>query len=151
MIPWNYDPSQYSKEDYNFPLIPEGEYQVKILDVKYKSSSTGKDMYVIKIGLVDEPGILFYNLVFAPENPQMTNQNLGRIYDSFDIPAGEMNSAKWIGKVGAAKIKHETYNNKDRAVVENFLIKERQEELGFLTPFDIEEDTLNLGEDDLPI
>jgi hypothetical protein len=148
---WDYDQNQYSKEDYNFPLIPEGEYQVKILDVKYKIASTGKDMYAMKLGLINEPGILFYNLVFNPDNPQNTNQNLGRIYDSFDIPMGEMDSGKWIGKVGAAKVKHELYNNKNRAVVENFLIRERQEELGFLTPFEIEEDVLDLSEEELPI
>jgi hypothetical protein len=151
MIPWDYDSNQYSKEDFNFPLIPEGEYRVKMIDVKYKLSSTGKDMYVLKIGLVDEQGILFYNMVFDPDNRQRTNQNLGRIFDSFDIPAGEMDSNKWIGQIGAVKIKHETYKEKERAAVENFLTKERQEELGFLTPREIEEDVLDLNEDELPI
>jgi hypothetical protein len=150
MIPWDYDGSQYSKEDFVFQIAPEGEHSVKILDVRYKEASTGKDMYVLKLGLVEDTGILFYNLVFDPDKPQMTNQNLGRIYDSFDIPAGEMDSTKWIGKVGAAKIKHETYNNKDKAAVESFLTKERQEELGLLTPREIEEGELVLEEDGLP-
>ncbi|MDR1979558.1 MAG: hypothetical protein LBQ42_12560 [Synergistaceae bacterium] len=149
MIPWDYDDSQYSKDD-TFPLVPEGEYPVKILEVKYQESQTKKDMYVLKVKLLDLSGILFYYLVFDPENSGMTHQNLGRIYDSFDIPKGEMDGNQWVGKVGAAKVEHEEYKGKPQARIARFLTRERQEELGFLTPRDIEEGVFDL-DDDLPL
>lgn len=147
MIMWNYDASQYNKDGLKFVLIPEGEHPVKILDIRYSLSKTGNDTYVIKIGLLNEPGVIFYHLAFLHDRPNITNQNLGRIYDSFDIPAGEMNPATWIGKIGAAKIKHEIYNNKERAVIEDFLTQERQNELGWPQKEEKEEDFVEDGGD----
>jgi hypothetical protein len=151
MIPWDYDGNKYSKEDV-YPLAPEGEYPVKILDVKFKVSTTDKDMYVMRLGVVDKPGTLFYNLVFEPDNKDRTNQNLGRIFDSFAIPAGELDTNKWINKVGAAKIKHEpdTYRGGDKASIERFLTQERQVELGFVTPREVEEGELDLDGEEMP-
>jgi hypothetical protein len=107
-------------------------------------------MYVMKIGMVDGTGLMYHNIVFLPENPKITDQNLGRIYDSFGIPVGEMDPNKWKNKVGAARIKHEPYTGKDdkekkRAAIDDFLTQERQEELGFVTRRVVEEGVLDLN------
>jgi hypothetical protein len=35
----------------------------------------------------------------------------------------------WIGKVGAAKVKHEKYNGEDREKIAYFIAKDRQDKL----------------------
>ena len=131
---WDYDNSQYSKEDNDFPLVPEGEYRVKILEVEDKRSSTNKDMRVLKLGLADEEGTLIYNLVFDPDKRRFTNQALGRIFDSFKIPEGELNIAHWVDEIGAAEITHKEYKGRMYLNIKSFLTQERQQELGFLDP-----------------
>ena len=141
MTPWKYNSDEYSKDDNDFPLIPEGEYQVKILDVKDTMSKTNKDMRVLKIELIGEEGKLPYNLVFDPENRRFTNQALGRIFDSFKIPEGKLDRFEWLDKIGAAEIVHEEYKDRTYAKIKRFLTQERQEELGFYSknPFDAQE------------
>jgi hypothetical protein len=154
MIPWDYDATQYSKGG-AFSIAPEGEHQVKIVDVDYKTTSTNKDMYVLKCKLVNSPGSVFYNLVFLPDKPEVTNQNLGAIYDSFGIREGEMDANKWINKIGAVMVEHESYSDrkgleKERAIVKYFLTQERQVELGFITPREVEEGELDLDGEEMP-
>ena len=131
MPTWDYDANQYSKEDY--ALIPEGEYRVKIVEAKARQSSTMKDMIVLKLKVEGQTGNLFYNLVFDPEKPGMTNQNLGRILDSFRLPPankGEIPYWTWQGAYGAAKVRHGEYKGKPKAEIESFLTQEKQAELG---------------------
>lgn len=131
MPTWAYDASQYSKED--FALIPEGEYRVKIVESSSKQSSTLKDMIVLKLKVEGQPGHIFYNLVLDPWNRGMTNQNLGRIYDSFRLPEppdDDIPYWSWAGAYGAAKVRHKEYRGKLRAEIESFLTQEKQAELG---------------------
>ena len=61
----------------------------------------------------------------TPQFIQWTNNKLGRIYDSFDIPAGSMDTSEWEGKVGGALIDNETDNNGTlRARLKYFLKRE---------------------------
>jgi len=136
MPEWDYNSEEYSKEDLEFELIPEGEHQVCIKNIEWKTTSTGKDMYVIKCEALNYRGSLFFYLVFDPSNTKMTNQFLGRIYDSFDIEEGNLNHNYWVGRWGAAEVIHEPYTAKNgelkkAAKIKKFLTQERQEELGF--------------------
>ena len=131
MPTWDYDANQYSKED--FVLIPEGEYRVKIEEAREKMSKTDKEMIVLKLKVLDHANTLYYNLVFDPDKPGMVNQNLGRIYDSFNITENDMCISNWEGRIGAAKVTHREYQGKPQASVYNFLTRERQVELGFMT------------------
>lgn len=131
MPTWRYDDRQYSKED--FVLIPEGEYRVKIVEARSKQSSTMKDMIALKLKVEGQPAHVFYNLVFDPGKPGMTNQNLGRILDSFRLPQPEGDSIPfrdWEGAYGAARIKHQEYKGNLQATVGSFLTQEKQAELG---------------------
>ena len=72
-------------------------------------------------------------MVFMNDNPdriRMTNDNLGRIFDSFGIQAGDLNLEHWKGKVGAAAIKNEPDNKGNiRASVNYFIQREKQNSL----------------------
>ena len=94
-------------------------------------------MRVLTLALLDEPGKLYYNLVFDPDNRQFTNQALGRIFDSFGIATQDR--LEWIDKVGAAKVVHEEYKGRMQAKIKYFLTQERQEELGFIQAFPFED------------
>lgn len=130
MPTWDYDANQYSKED--FTLIPEGEYRVKIAEANNKQSSTMKDMIVLKLSVEGFSSHVFYNLVLDPEKPQMVNQNIGRILDSFRLPdpgKGELPYWTWQGAYGAARIKHGEYKGNRKAEIGSFLTQEKQAEL----------------------
>jgi hypothetical protein len=63
------------------------------------------------------------------DNQKLTNQKLGEIFNSFGIPQGNLNTASWVGKVGAAKVKHEPYNGETSAKIAYFISKDRQDKL----------------------
>jgi hypothetical protein len=64
-----------------------------------------------------------------PDNQKLTNQKLGELWNSFGIQQGNFNLNSWVGKVGAAKVKHETYNNEPSAKIAYFINKDRQDKL----------------------
>jgi hypothetical protein len=52
---------------------------------------------------------------------------LTSFYHSFpQIPMGEFDLNKWIGKVGAVHVKHEDYNNEPQARVHYFIDASKQ-------------------------
>jgi hypothetical protein len=64
-----------------------------------------------------------------PDNQKLTNQKLGELWNSFGIPQGNFNLQEWVGKVGAAKVKHEDYNGEPTAKIAYFINKDRQDKL----------------------
>lgn len=125
-INWNFNGNDV---DEGFPLIPQGDHRVRIASVTEKKSKTGNDMIEISLDISNYPGHLFYYLVFLPDNTTMTNTNLKRLWESFGIEIGNMNTASWIGKVGAARIKHEDYNGDTQAKVSYFIEQKKQDKL----------------------
>lgn len=99
----------YKREARQFPVIPEGEYRIRIREAeKKKAKSSGRDMLSLQFDVSGRNEILFHNIVFMEDKPEMTNRMLTQFFDSFkDIPEGDFNLNNWVGKVGACKIKHE--------------------------------------------
>jgi len=99
----------YKRQERQFPVIPEGEYRIRINEVeKKKSKSSGRDMLSFKFDVSGRNSLLFHNIVFMEDKPEMTNRLLTQFFDSFkDIPEGDFNLSNWVGKVGACKVKHE--------------------------------------------
>ena len=60
---------------------------------------------------------------------KMTNQKLGELWNSFGIPQGNFDLNVWIGKSGAARVKHEEYNGEVSPKIAFFIGKERQDKL----------------------
>lgn len=99
----------YKREAGQFPVIPEGEYRIRIREAeKKKAKSSGRDMLSLQFDVSGRNEILFHNIVFMEDRPEITNRMLTQFFDSFkDIPEGDFNVANWIGKVGACRVKHE--------------------------------------------
>lgn len=126
-INWNYNADDYKEND--FAPIPVGDHRVRIANVEEKKSQNGNDMLVLTLDVSGHSGSLWFYLVFMPNNPQITNQRIGQIFDSFGIQPGNMNFSSWIGKVGGARVKHEQYNGETSAKVNYFLSRSKVEAL----------------------
>ena len=109
MANWNYNPSEYSAR--NFEPIPEGDYRVKINNVKEKVFSSGNEGFEITLDVPGHAGKLWYYLVLDPNDSMKTNQRLGMFFDSFGISDTNLsNCSNWIGCDGAVRVKHNMYN-----------------------------------------
>lgn len=129
---WKYNPEDYNPDGYG--LIPPGEYRVRIDEAKEAvSKTTQKDMFQLVLSVSGYNKRLWFYLVFDSSDEfarQRTNQKLGSIYDSFNIPAGNMNLEDWIGKTGGAKIKHRLGNDEQmREEISYFLPRKKVDKL----------------------
>lgn len=129
MIRWKFDANQYDPNK-SFELIPVGDHRVRIETVEEQiSKNTGYEMFKLTLSASGYGSKLFHYVVFMPDRPEITNQNLGTIFDSFGIQQGNMNIYEWQGKVGAARVKHEQYDGKPQAKIAYFLLRSKQDDL----------------------
>lgn len=99
---------QYKRQERQFPIIPEGEYKIRIRSAEKAVSKSGRDMLSLQFDVSGRNEILYHYIVFLDDKPEITNRMLTQFFDSFkDIADGDFNIRNWIGKVGACKIKHE--------------------------------------------
>lgn len=120
---WNYQ----REESTGFKPIPEGDHRIRIAKAEKKQSQTGKDMLSLEFEVSGYKGKIFHNIVFLPDRPEITNRNLTQFFDSFkDIGDGNFNLSSYVGKVGAAKVKHEEYNGNTNAKIQWFIHKDKQ-------------------------
>lgn len=121
---WEYKREESSNE---FQVIPEGEYRIRIKSADKAVSKSGNDMLKLTFEVSGYNSLLFHYIVFMADRPEITNRMLTQFFDSFkDIPEGEFDTSKWIGKVGAAKVKHEEYNGKQSAKIHYFINANKQ-------------------------
>lgn len=127
-ISWNYDPSQYQEK--NFDIIPVGDYRARIAEVEAKTFRSGKEGYEITLDINGHNGKMWFYLVLDPSNVAQTNQRIGDFFNSFGITNPAMGTGKqWVGAVGAVRVKHETYEGKNRASVAYCIARNRQDKL----------------------
>ena len=124
MINWTFDNTQY--EETSFKPIPVGEHRVRIASAEEAVSQAGNQMIRMVLEVSGHNGKIFHNLVFMQDNQKLTNQKLGELFNSFGIQPGNFNLVSWVGKVGAAKVKHEDYNGTTNPKVAFFINKDRQ-------------------------
>ncbi len=130
MADWKYNPDNYNPDGYE--LIPPGEYRVRIEDCEEKLTQTGKDMYKLTLSVSGYSAHVWYYLVFDStdeKSRKYTDQKLGSIYDSFNIPKGNLDPSDWKGKTGGARIKNSLYNGEMRAELHYFLRRKKVDEL----------------------
>lgn len=126
---WTFDANQYDANK-TFELIPVGDHRVRIETVEEQiSKNTGYEMFKLTLSASGYGSKLFHYVVFMPDRPEITNQNLGTIFDSFGIQQGNMNIYEWQGKVGAVRVKHEQYDGKPQAKIAYFLLRSKQDDL----------------------
>ena len=130
MVDWKYNPEDYDPN--GFDLIPVGNYRVRIEQCVLKLTKNGKQMFSLKLAVSGYRTYVWNNVVFDnkdEETRQRTNNQLGSIYDSFNIPKGNLDPFEWKGKVGGAKIKHGEFNGERRAEISYFLSRKKVDAL----------------------
>lgn len=127
MINWQFDSSDYSEQ--SFKPIPIGDHRVRIASAEEQTSSKGKQMIKLVLEVSGYNSTIWHYIVFMPDNQKLTNQKLGELWNSFGIQQGNFNLNSWVGKVGAAKVKHEDYNGESNAKIAYFINKDRQDKL----------------------
>jgi len=140
---WNYDPSKYKKDapTTEYVLIPEGLHQVRIIKVEVMQAKSGKEMLAIRMVPLDyqEKTALTYFLVKDYENSDRTNQNVGRMFDCFDMMNWSSDARDdtdhWLGCWGGVEIIHKEREGKDGrkrlfAEIKRLLTQEEQIKAG---------------------
>lgn len=128
MANWIYNASEYTAR--NFELIPEGDYKVIINNIEEKIFSTGNEGFEITLDVAGFNSKLWYYLVLDPNNTTKTNQRIGMFFDSFAIQDYNLsNYNNWIGKDGAVRVRHNTYNGSLTANVAFCLSRSQQGKL----------------------
>ena len=127
MVDWKYNPEDYGKTR----LVEPGKYRVRIEEAEEQTSKSGKQMIVMKLKVSGYGNFkIWHYIVFLPDMPEITNRNLGEIFDSFNIEQGDFNLYNWKGKVGAAEIDNESDQNGNlRSRVKHFVKREDQDTL----------------------
>lgn len=126
MVNWNYQRDESS----GFQPLPEGKYRIRIKEAESAISSNGNDMLVLQFEVSGSNKVIWHYIVFLPDRPEITNRMLTQFFESFkDIQDGDFDTAKWIGKVGACKIKHEEYNGDMKEKISYFISADRQGDL----------------------
>ena len=129
MLNWRFNPANYNAEGYQ--LVPPGQYRVRIEDAEETESKSGKPMVKLTLKVSGYNSRIWNYLVLdstSPEAVARTDDKLGRIYDSFNIPMGSMNLQEWKGKVGAAEIKNEPDNKGVQRAVVNWYIRRNEQD-----------------------
>lgn len=127
MSDWSYTRDESSGFE---TRIPEGRHRCRIKAAEKAVSSKGNSMLTMQLNISGYAETVYYYLTFLKDNPSFTNQKLTQLFDSFkDIPDGEFDLSKWIGKVGACTIKHEDYNGNAKAKVGYFIHANKQNDL----------------------
>ena len=127
MVNWNFNAADY--EEQSFKPIPVGDHRVRIASAEEQTSNKGRQMIKLTLEVSGYSSTIWHYIVFMPDNQKLTNQKLGEVFNSFGIQQGNFNLQSWVGKVGAAKVKHEEYNNEPSAKVAYFISKDRQDKL----------------------
>lgn len=126
-INWNFNATDY--EETNFKPIPVGDHRVRIASAEEQTSNKGRQMIKLVLDVSGYGSAIWHYIVFMPENEKLTNQKLGELWNSFGIQQGNFNLNSWVGKVGAAKVKHDDYNGEPSAKIAYFINKDRQSKL----------------------
>lgn len=126
-IDWNFSAADY--EETSFKPIPVGDHRMRIASAEEQTSGNGRQMIKLTLEVSGYSSTIWHYIVFLPDNQKFTNQKLGELWNSFGIPQGNFNLQQWVGKVGAAKVKHEDYNGEPNAKVAYFINKDRQDKL----------------------
>ena len=127
MINWNFDSNDYTEQ--SFKPIPVGDHRVRIASAEEKTSQAGNPMIKLVLDVSGYNSTIWHFIVLNPEKKEITNQKLGELWNSFGIQQGNFNLQSWVGKVGAAKVKHEDYKGDPSAKIAYFLNKDRQDKL----------------------
>lgn len=127
MIQWQFNSNDY--EEQSFKPIPVGDHRVRIASAEEQKSKSGNQMIKLVLDVSGHNATIWHYIVFMTDNTKLTNQKLGELWNSFGIQQGNFNLQSWVGKVGAAKVKHEVYDGEPQPKIAYFISKDRQDKL----------------------
>ena len=127
MIDWNFSAADY--EEQSFKPIPVGDHRVRIASAEEQTSNKGRQMIKLVLNVSGYSSTIWHFIVFMTDNQKLTNQKLGEFWNSFGIPQGNFNLQQWVGKVGAAKVKHEDFEGQPQPKIAYFINKSKQDKL----------------------
>ena len=108
MIDWTYKAEDFKINENT--LILEGDHRVVVSRVTVKTYSSGNDGFEIMLDVSGYPGKLWHSIIMDPSNSEKTNHHLGKFFESFGITNYDLNRYdEWVGKYGAVRVKHDTY------------------------------------------
>ena len=109
MINWTYKKEDFKVGETN--LIPEGDHRVVVNKVTLKTYRSGNDGFEITLDVSGYPNKLWHRIILDPTDPEKTNRHLGKFFESFGITDYDLNRFEsWVGKDGAVRVKHDTYD-----------------------------------------
>jgi hypothetical protein len=118
MINWTYNQNDFKINENKNTLIPEGDHRVVVSRATIKTYSSGNEGFEIMLDVSGYPGKLWHRIILDPANPDKTNHNLGKFFESFGITNYDLNDYEsWAGKDGAVRVKHDEYNGSMTAKV----------------------------------
>ena len=118
MINWTYNSNDFKINENTNALIPEGDHRVVVSRVTIKTYSSGNDGFEIMLDVSGFNGRLWHRIIMDPSNPEKTNHHLGKFFESFGITNYDLNDYEsWVGKDGAVRVKHDSYNGSMSAKV----------------------------------
>ncbi len=126
-IDWNFNKNEVEEQSYD--LIPVGDHRVRIKDAEETKSKSGNDMIKLTLEVSGYHSTIWYYLVFMPDNSKLTNTKLSQLWESFGINEGNMDVQNWVGKVGAARVKHEIYQGEPQPRISYFKTQKQQEKI----------------------
>lgn len=121
---------EYKREEQTFQPIPVGKHRIRVKSAEKAQSKSGNDMLALQFDVSGYNSTLYHYITFMKDKPEVTNRMLTQFFDSFkDIPEGEFDTSKWVGKVGACVVKHEEWNGNQNARISYFLASDKQTDL----------------------
>lgn len=117
---------KFERTEREFEQVPAGDHRVVIESVDKAQSKAGNDMLVMKLKVSGCAAMLWHYIVFMDNHPEITNQKLTEVFDSFGIADGDFNLANWAGKAGAAHVK---IDDQGYSKVSYFLKKDKADKL----------------------
>lgn len=125
---WTYNPQDYTAN--TFKPLNEGDYRVRISNATARMFSNGKAGFEITLDVSGHNSKLWLYITLDPLNEKRTNQQLGAFFNSFDITDYSLDDcSRWIGKMGAVRVKHTEYEGRTMAKVAFCLSRDQQDRL----------------------
>lgn len=108
-------------ENYNGPVLEEGDHPIKIINVHGGLSKKGTPMLTIEIQ-AKGCNIVFKHYIVKNE---YFNANMTKFFDCFKIPRGNFEYSRWLGRVGKGHFGKGLPNAEGKAYMElQYLIVE---------------------------
>lgn len=128
MTNWTYNPQDYTAN--TFKPLNEGDYRVRISNATVQVFRNGKPGFEITLDVSGHNSKLWLYITLDPLNEKRTNQQIGAFFNSFDITDYNLDDCtRWIGKMGAVRVKHTEYEGRTMAKVAFCLSRDQQERL----------------------